>query len=202
MQDEDLYWNIVSQRSCGREFHGVRTHGGNYRLSSFQAAVLLGQLAGMRKRAPLVDRNGLALDAAVSEAPGVKPLRRHRSITRQCGYGFAFLYSAKAFGGVPITDFRASLAAELGQSFMPTYAPLNTGQLYAPHQKRRHRISKDYVKAITPQRWDLPNAIDLWENRAVIAPWRIYACPPSRARYLTDAIAKIHDNRQELLDRK
>jgi L-glutamine:2-deoxy-scyllo-inosose/3-amino-2,3-dideoxy-scyllo-inosose aminotransferase len=201
MQDEALYWNILSQRACGREYNGVRMHSGNYRMTSFQAAVLLGQLAGMRKRAPLVDRNGRALDDAVSQAPGVRPLRRHKAITRQCGYGFAFLYNPRAFGGLPLADFRAALSAELGQRFLPTYAPLNTGELYTPHLKKRHRISKAYEKAITPSRWDLPNANDLWRNRAVISPWNIYACPPSRARYLTDAIAKIHENRQELLDR-
>ena len=201
MQDEALYWNILSQRACGREYQGIRMHSGNYRMTSFQSAVLLGQLAGMRRRAPLVDRNGLAMDAAIAASPGVKPLRRHKAITRQCGYGFAFLYNPKTFGGLPLADFRSALSAELGQPFMPTYAPLNTGELYTPHLKKRHQISKTYLKAITPSRWDLPNAIDLWENRAVISPWSIYACPPSRARYLTDAIAKIHENHGELLGR-
>lgn len=201
MQDEALYWNILSQRACGREYNGVRVHSGNYRMTSFQAAVLLGQLSGMRRRAPLVDRNGRALDEAVGNAPGVSPLRRHRSIARQCGYGFAFLYDPKAFDGLPLARFREALAAELGHRFLPTYAPLHTGELYTPHLKKRHQIGRAYVKAITPSRWTLPNALDLWQNRAVIAPWSIYACPPSRARYLTDAIAKVHEHRAELLDR-
>ena len=36
-------------------------------------------------------------------------------------------------------------------------------------------------------------------GKAVLSSWSIYACPPSRARLLTDAIAKIHENRKDLL---
>ena len=55
--NEDYYWRIVSQRSCGREFKpGVNAHSGNYRLTSLQAALLRGQLAAMRRNAPIFDR--------------------------------------------------------------------------------------------------------------------------------------------------
>ena len=201
MQDESLYWKIVSQRSCGREYEGVSVHNGSYRMTSFQAAVLRGQLAALRKRAPIVNRNGLALDRAVDAAPGVRSLRRPKKLTRQCGYGFVFLYDPKAFDGLPGDRFRETLSAELGQRFNTTYVPLNHGTLYTPHLKKRHQLSKAYVKAITPSRWKLPVADDLWQNRAVVSPWSIYACPSSRARLLTNAISKIHENRKELLDR-
>jgi L-glutamine:2-deoxy-scyllo-inosose/3-amino-2,3-dideoxy-scyllo-inosose aminotransferase len=197
-ESEDLYWRIVSQRSCGREFHGEKVHNGSYRISGFQAAILRGQLAAMRRRAPVVDRNGLALDQAVADAPGVKPLRRLKAITRQCGYGFAFLYDPNAYGGLAPQKFREALAAELGHSFGSAYAPLHHSELYYPHLKRRHQLSASYVKAITPSRWDLPVADDIW-HRSIISPWKIFACPPSRAHLLTEAIVKIHDNQVELL---
>jgi L-glutamine:2-deoxy-scyllo-inosose/3-amino-2,3-dideoxy-scyllo-inosose aminotransferase len=200
MQDETLYWKVVSQRLCGREVRtGIKVHSGNYRMTSLQAAVLRGQLAALRRNAPLLDRNGLALDKAVAEAPGVRPLRRDPRITRQCSYAFAFLYEPQAFDGLKASLFRQALSAELGVSFDTTYTPLNHSEVYFPHTKRRHQLSKAYVRAITPGRWRLPVAEDLYRNRAVLTPWKILACPPERASYLTEAIAKIHQHRASLL---
>jgi len=201
-RDEDAYWRIVSQRCCGREFPqrpGVKMHSGNYRLTSLQAGLLRGQLAAMRRNAPIMDRNGLALDQAVADAPGVTPLRRNRHITRQTGYCFVFRYDKRAFDGVPGEMFRKALSAELNWSFGTTYTPLSHSELYAPHTKRRHHLSRQYVKAITPSRWTLPVADDLWRDSAVVTSWTIYGLAPSRAGLLTEAIAKIHQHRGELL---
>jgi L-glutamine:2-deoxy-scyllo-inosose/3-amino-2,3-dideoxy-scyllo-inosose aminotransferase len=200
MQDENFYWKVVSQRTCGREHkEGVKVHSGNYRITSFQAAVLLGQLAGLRRNAPVMDRNGLGLDRAVADAPGVTALRRNKHITRQCGYAFAFLYNSEVFDGVDCATFRKALSAELGCAFFTTYAPLSHSEYYYPHTKKRHKLNKSYLKAITPSRWNLPVADDLWQNRAVLASWRIYGCSPKQAKLLTDAIVKIYENRHDLL---
>ena len=199
-QDEDLYWRIESLRICGRESKpGVKVHSGNFRMTSFQAAVLRGQLAAHRRNAPRMDRNGLALDEAVAAAPGVRPLRRSRHITRQCSYCYVFLYDKQAYDGLDAETFRKALSAEVGVRFDTTYTPLNHSEVYYPHLKKRHHMSKAYVKAITPSRWSLPVCERLWRDRAVLSDWTIYACPPSRARLLTDAIIKIHENRGELL---
>jgi L-glutamine:2-deoxy-scyllo-inosose/3-amino-2,3-dideoxy-scyllo-inosose aminotransferase len=199
IQNEEYYWKVVSQARCGREYGGVKVHSGNYRMTSFQAAVLLGQLAAFRRNAPRIDRNGLALDRAVAAAPGVRPLRRSPHITRQCGYAFAFLYDKEAFGGLDAALFRKALSAELGIGFGSTYTPLHHSDVYYPHTKRRHHLSRSYLKAITPSRWELPAAERLWRDQAVLTGWHVFACPPSRSRLLTDAIAKIHEHRQELL---
>ena len=200
MQKEEYYWKVASLKACGREFKpGYRIHSGNFRMTSFQAAILRGQLAAFRKNAPLIDRNGLALDKAVAAAPGVRPLRRDKHITRQCGYCFVFLYDKEAFDGLPGAAFRRALSAELGVGFGCTYTPLSHSDLYTPHTKKRHELSPGYVKAITPARWDLPVADDLWKDRAVATSWHVFACPPARAGLLTDAIVKIYEHRAELL---
>ena len=199
MQKESRYWKVVSQRSCGREFRpGIKVHSGNYRMTSFQAAILRGQLVALRRNAPIIDRNDRALDQAVAAAPGVKPLRRNRHITRQCGYGFAFLFDREAFDGVDGRVFRRALAAELGVGFGGPYTPLSHSEVYYPHTKKRHQLNAKYSKAITPSRWKLPVADELWRHRMVIAGWKVYACPPGRAHLLTAAIAKLYEHRDEL----
>jgi L-glutamine:2-deoxy-scyllo-inosose/3-amino-2,3-dideoxy-scyllo-inosose aminotransferase len=196
---EDIYWRIVSQRSCGREFKpGIKTHGGDFRITSLQAALLRGQLVAMKRNAPIIDRNGLALDAAVAAAPGAAPLRRSRHITRQTGYMFGFLLDPKAWGGLSGWDFRKALSAELGWHFTSTYTPLSHSELYYPQTKKRHAISRQHLKAITPSRWDLPVADSQYNDRAIMSPWSIYGLAPARAHLLTDAIAKLYENREEL----
>ncbi|MFB3892337.1 MAG: DegT/DnrJ/EryC1/StrS family aminotransferase [Phycisphaerae bacterium] len=201
--DEELYWKVESLRTCGRELSGqepgVKVHGGSYRMTGFQAAVLLGQLEAMKANARIIDRNGRALDQAVAAAPGTRPLRRSRHITRQTGYAFAFLYNQDEYDGLSGELFRKALSAELGCQFGTTYTPLNHSELYYPQTKRRHQISREYVKAITPSRWALPVAEELWRDRAVLAFWTLYACPPDRAHLLTDGIAKVYQHRGELL---
>ncbi len=200
MQQEEYYWKVISQRSCGRELkNGIKIHSGNYRMTSFQAAILLGQLEAHRTNAPLIDRNGIALDAAIAAAPGVKPLRRDPQIERQCSYAFLFLYDPEAFDGLDVAIFRHALSAELGIPFDTTYTPLNHSEVYYPHTKRRHHLSPAYRQAIDPSRWELPVANDIWKNKAVLTPWRIFGCPADRAHLLTDAIEKIYTHRAELL---
>jgi dTDP-4-amino-4,6-dideoxygalactose transaminase len=200
MQDEDNYWKIVSQRSCGREYRtGIKIHSGNYRLTSFQAAVLRGQLAALKVNAPVMDQNGRALDEAIAKSPGVSPLRRNPHITRQCSYGYVFLYDKATYNGLDNPAFRKALSAELGFEFWTTYTPLSHSEVYYPHTKKRHQLNPEYLAAINPGHWELPVADDLWKNSAVLAHWPILACPPGRAHLLTDAIIKIYENRDELL---
>lgn len=197
-QNEALFLSIESQKTCGREYNGVRTHSGNYRMTAFQGAILRGQLAALRENAEIFDRNGLALDAAVDAAPGVQSLRRDARLTRQCSYGFVFLYNSDAFDRLPAATFRKALKAELGWGFGTCYAPLNQSDVYYPHTKKRHQLSKEYVDAITPSRWKLPVSENLWENEIVLTHWPIFGCPPERTGLLTEAVAKIFEHRGEL----
>jgi len=201
-QKAGLYWRLRSLRTCGRDVKpGVAVHSGNFRMTSLQAAVLLGQLAAFKRNANIMDRNGRALDKAVADAPGVSPLRRDKRITRQCSYAYAFLYDADAFDGLPVATFREALGAELGAGFGGTYSPLNNSKVYRPDTKRRHHLSKQYLRAINPRRWKLPVCESLYAERAVTASWHLLSTSTKRAKLLTDAVAKIHENRGELLSR-
>lgn len=200
MRDEESYWKIVSQRSCGREFRpGFKVHSGNYRLTSLQAAILRGQLAAHVVNSEIIDRTGRALDAAVDESPGVRALARHPNLTRQCSYGFLFLFQPEQFDGLHVSDFRKALSAELGFEFWNCYTPLHRSEVYYPHTKQRHRLSSAYSDAINPSRWELPMADRLRESQIVQAHWPIFGCSPDRVRLLTDAIDKIYANRHELV---
>jgi L-glutamine:2-deoxy-scyllo-inosose/3-amino-2,3-dideoxy-scyllo-inosose aminotransferase len=197
-RSETLHNRIVSLRSCGRWYSGTGVHSGNFRMTTFQAAILRGQLEALRENADRFDRAGKALDEAIEAAPGVQPLARHPRITRQCSYGFVFLYDPQAFDGLPAPVFRKALKAELGFGFGTCYEPLNRSDVYYPQTKRRHQLGSEYVERITPSRWDLPVATDLWENRIVLAHWPIFGIASERTALLTDAVSKIYEYRREL----
>jgi hypothetical protein len=149
-----------------------------------------------------MDRNGLALDAAIAGAPGVTPLRRHPMISRQCSYNFAFNYDNLLYDELDVAIFRQALSAELGIAAGGPYEPLNNSPLYFPHRKWKFSWSKEFVQAITPMQWHLPVAEGIVRNRGVVIGWRVLGCPLARAHLLADAIAKIHENRKELLSGK
>lgn len=200
MRNEDDYWKVVSQRSCGREFkRGLKVHSGNYRLTSLQAAILRGQLAAHLVNCDVIDAAGRVLDAAVDAAPGVRSLARSEKLTRQCSYGFLFLFDPEAWGGLTVAAFRRALGAELGFEFWNCYAPLHRSEVYYPQTKKRHRLSASYLQAIDPSRWSLPNAERLHEQQVVLAHWTIFGCGPDRPGLLTEAIAKLYRNRKELI---
>jgi L-glutamine:2-deoxy-scyllo-inosose/3-amino-2,3-dideoxy-scyllo-inosose aminotransferase len=199
--DEELYGRVMSLRSCGRRSEsGAKVHSGNYRMTSFQAAVLRAELSALKDNADELDRRGRALDQYIDQAPGVQSLYRHPNLTRQCSYGFAFLYDAQAYGDIPAAIFRSALSAELGVMFGSCYEPLNHSPYYFPHTKRRHHISDRYVDAITPDRFDLPVAEALWRDRIVQTHWPIFQLPPERAAVVGDAVAKIYEHRRELCE--
>jgi L-glutamine:2-deoxy-scyllo-inosose/3-amino-2,3-dideoxy-scyllo-inosose aminotransferase len=200
MQDEEDYWKVVSQRSCGREFRdGIKIHSGNYRMTSLQAAILRGQLAAHAVNCDIIDGMGRELDAAVDAAPGVRSLTRHPQLTRQCSYGFLFLFEPEAWDGLDVNTFRRALGAELGFEFWNCYAPLHRSEVYYPHTKRRHHLSESYVEAIDPSRWSLPVTDHAREHQVVLAHWPIFGCSGDRPAVLTDAIAKLQSNRNELI---
>jgi dTDP-4-amino-4,6-dideoxygalactose transaminase len=203
MQDEELFWKITSLRLCGRDMKkGIKIHSGNYRMTGFQAAILLGQLEAFKINAEILNSNGLALDKVISEAPGVAPLYRNKNITRQCSYGFAFLYKKEYFDGIDTIDFHRTLFAEIGCSEYLLYESLANSTTYNPTSKKRHKLGKKYLEAINPSRWKLPVTEDLIRGKAVVIPWwRILNTPPEKAGLLADAITKIYENRKKLRDK-
>ena len=160
--------------------------------------MIRGQTAALAQNADAMHESGLALDRAVADAPGVQPLRRHKKITRQLGYCYAFLYDKAAFNDVDLAVFHKALSAEAGFPFFRAYTPLTHSEVYSPHLKKRHQLSDAYVKAITPSRWKLPVVERAASEEAVIALWQVYGCTPDRAYLLTDAIAKVYEHRDEL----
>jgi len=168
---KDLFYKIYSLRNCGRPYAadppvfglkkpaGMETtvQSGNYRLTEWQAALLLGGLKRLDAQVKKRDKNAIYLNAQLAEIPGILPMRRRKQVTQQSYFNFAFRIDPKELK-VDNKQFCAALNAELrsGDAFEPPYDPLSDCGLFKPRTKRRHKLNGPYWQAVNPRRYAIP----------------------------------------------
>lgn len=114
--DDETAERAETYINCGRasrsDRFGHRLLGVNYRMTEFQAAVLVGQLeklpAQTARRAARAERLGRAL----SEIEGLSLIEPDPRQTTQAIYQYVFRYDSAAFGGSSRDRFVAALEAE------------------------------------------------------------------------------------------
>ena len=201
-------------RNCGRrpvmsEMFGIDTgnyvsegnfiQSGNYRITEFQAAVLLGQLEKLLLQVELRDENAKYLNSRLKDIDGIKPMRREEGTDLQSYFNFAFRYDRDKFKGLDVEKFRKALSAEMNFPFTACYSPLNGCELYSPLTKKRHRISDEYFKAIDPARFDLPVAEKAFKEESVCCHHKILMGSQKDMDQIAEAIVKIRENADDLL---
>jgi L-glutamine:2-deoxy-scyllo-inosose/3-amino-2,3-dideoxy-scyllo-inosose aminotransferase len=214
--DAVLAERLDALRNCGRRpveddrFMGDKGAGnyvddgnflqsGNYRISEFQAAILLEGLKRLPAQNEVRDRNGIYLNAKLRELPGVLPLRRDERETREAYFNFAFRYDQSQFKGVPIEKFRAALAAELGITVDACYQPLNKCALYVPHTKpARHQLNAAYWASIDPGRFELPVCDRVHFRESVCVHHKLLMGDEADMDMVVAAINKIYEYADEL----
>ena len=174
----DKAWSI---RNVGRPRQGPwyehKIYGWNYRITEFQAAVLLAQLERapelMRRR----DEAARVLDKLIDEAPGVEPLERDGRVTRHAYHLYVFRYRPEEFRGLPKERFVEALRAE-GIPCSPGYRPL-------------------YTYGFLPPSKPLPNT-EKTREEIVWLPQPILLSKPQDLQDIAQAIQKIHQQAETL----
>ena len=198
-----LFERIYSLRNCGRGWQDDMRNtiqSGNYRLTEWQAALLLGGLERLDKQVKHRDANAMYLNGLLDQIPGVMPMRRRKEVTQQAYYNFTFRLDVTALEGVTNQAFCAALNAELrtGEIVEPPYDPLNNCDLYKPHTKPRHKLSAAYWKAVDPRRFKLPVATDANEKSGIAIHHAGLMGPKKDMDDIAKAVAKIVDNTDAL----
>jgi dTDP-4-amino-4,6-dideoxygalactose transaminase len=131
--DEELYQRIWSLHNVGRVLSpewrtsGWYQHeilGFNYRLTEFQAALLLAQFSRIEEQTARREKGARFLDQELAQIPGIRPQRRDLRVTTHAHHIYIFRYDSSAFGGRPREEFLRALRAE-GVPCSPGYVPLN-----------------------------------------------------------------------------
>jgi len=211
---KDQFYRLYSLRNCGRPYAAdppvfglnkpanmaaTTLQSGNYRLTEWQAALLLGGLKRLDRQVKLRDANAIKLNGLLGEIPGILPMRRRPEITQQSYFNFAFRLDTRALG-INNRQFCIALNAELSlpEVFEPPYEPLNNCGLYKPLTKTRHHLNNAYQKAITPGRFQTPAGTDAHESCGVVAHHQILLNTDKDIELLSAAVKKIIDNIGEL----
>jgi dTDP-4-amino-4,6-dideoxygalactose transaminase len=113
---EELIDKCNSYHNCGRpcgtnKGTGSFTRGDNYRMTQFQAALLLQQFDKLKKETAIRQGNADHLRANLGKIPGIKPVRLPEN-SKPSWHLCAFLYDAAQFSGLSRNKFLTALHAE------------------------------------------------------------------------------------------
>lgn len=123
-QVADRVWsvhNVGRTRSGGWYEHQVL--GGNFRMTEWQAAILLAQLRRVPEQMERRSENAAYLAHLLDAVPGISPPKPDARVTRHAYHLFIVRYDASAFGGRSREDFLRALNAE-GIPASAGYVPL------------------------------------------------------------------------------
>ncbi|MBO3763065.1 MAG: DegT/DnrJ/EryC1/StrS family aminotransferase [Thermoproteota archaeon] len=114
--DEELYTKAWSLHNCGRLPEGAwydhYLPGGNYRMTEFQAAVLLVQLKRIDEQTMKRMENAKYLNGKLARIDGISVLKDDERITRSSYHLYIFKYNSEVFGGLPKEKIAKALQAE------------------------------------------------------------------------------------------
>jgi len=210
---KELFYRLYSLRNCGRPYEAspavfglkkavevsTALQSGNYRITEWQAALLLGGLRRLDAQVKGRDANAIYLNSQLAEIPGILPMRRRKEVTQQSYFNFSFRIDPKELE-VTNAQFGAALNAELGlgSAFQAPYEPLNRCGLYKPQTKERHKLDKEYWKAIDPKRHKLPVCVEAHTKSGITIHHRLLMNSKKDMDTVAAAVRKVVDNIGEL----
>jgi len=114
--DKDYADLVRSYSNCGRvvggEWYDHINVGGNYRITEFQAAILLCQLARLESQILKRERNAAYLNERLSQIPGIRLSQQDPRVTRRSHHLYMFRYLQEEFGNIGRGQFLEALNAE------------------------------------------------------------------------------------------
>jgi dTDP-4-amino-4,6-dideoxygalactose transaminase len=188
--NDEMFELCQSYANCGRasptDRFRHRMLGFNYRMTEFQAALLLAQLERLPEQTRLRAVHGARLGEGLSRIPGISLLRKDERLTTQAIYQFIFKYDSRAFGGAPRDRFVAALEAEGIPSDGLFYEPIYRSMLFP----------------VDPRRWvgtRCPVSERAAYSESVWLPHQLLLGGPEDVDQIVEAVEKIHRNVDELL---
>jgi L-glutamine:2-deoxy-scyllo-inosose/3-amino-2,3-dideoxy-scyllo-inosose aminotransferase len=211
----ELFEKLDALRNCGRRpekekgtnkgaghygSEGDFIQSGNYRMTDFQAALLLESLKRLPEQNRIRDENARYVNSLLCGLLGIQPMRRDKRQTLGAYYNFSFRYNKDEFKDLPVTKFREALGKELGCSVEASYVPLNACALYTPHTKpQRYKLNERHWKQISPARFDLPVCHRIYREESVCFHHTVLMGTKADMDLMVEAIEKVHGNSEELV---
>lgn len=189
--------NGRSRRTTGADFTYGRP-GGNFRLTEFQGALLLSQMARIEAYAKHREENAAYLTGMLKEVPGIVPARMPEGCTRNAYHLYMFRYQAEQFAGLTREKFMKALRAE-GVPCSGGYEPLNKDPLVRNVLATRG-FERLYGKG-AHAKWERRNECPVNDQICREAIWftqTVLLAERSTMTEIATAIRKIHKNAKAL----
>jgi perosamine synthetase len=174
--------------------------GPKYRMNEFEAAILLGQLEGVRERFETRNRNARYLNAGLKDFPGLVPQKLYEGTESGSFYLYMTTYLKEHFNDTPRNKFLKALEAE-GVS-LSAYLPNGLHREPWPSHVLSLREYKEMYSPARLKRYleelSCPNCDRVTEDIAMI--WASGPLLGSREDMddIINAILKVHENRDQL----
>ena len=196
--DEDLAAKAFAYhhigRIAGRPFYEHHLVGWNFRMTEFDAAVLLAQLDRLEEQAQRREDNANFLCEQLKGIDGIRLLRREPYMTRISWHSFIVMYESEALDGLPRSRFTDALGAE-GIPTSGGYShPLYKNPLFT---ERRFGRLAEHVSFPDYRGVHLPNCERLCQDR-VSFPQACLLGTKDDMRDIAHAVAKVAQNADEL----
>jgi len=163
--------------------------GWNYRMTEFQAAVLLAQLERLPRQVETRNANIAHLERRVAEIDGVTTLRHDERMTTRSGYGVILRYDETSWRGVPRDTFAKALHAEGMRLYGAFYTPVYSAPLFA---WKDAPIEVDYSQTRCPVAEKAAWKEMIW------LPHEVFLGTTADVDDLCDGIVKLREHLDEL----
>lgn len=168
--NEELGEDAWSIMNCGRrkdrQWYEHFILGSNFRMTEFQAALLLKQLPRVERQMKVREKNATYLKKRLAEVEGITPLKPYPEVTRHAYHLFIMRYDKSAFGGVHKSKFVEALNKE-GIPLAPGYTiPLH--ELPAIRSYRLPYVTLDYSKTSLPVTEHACKEEGVWFHQSVL----------------------------------
>ena len=161
---EDAAKRVHSLVNCGRKEGSYEKFDGdifgfNYRVTEFQAAILLAQLQKIGKWLEIRQANLKKLDEKLKSAnAGIRVIPADSRVTRRGIYEAVLKYDAQAFNGLKREVFLKALAAEGIEMEGDFYVPVYQSELFNVRTSQWPALKERYGEAIGPGSANCPVA--------------------------------------------
>ncbi len=195
----ELVQTIVN---CGRasetDQFGKRLAGGNYRVTEFQAAILLGQLEMLDELTERRARNARLLSSALEQIEGISPLPRQDAATREFHYNYVFRYKA-GDSSISRDVFVAALDAEGIPCDGRFYEPVYRSDLFRVDAVQFPQLALMRDEPVDYRNSNCPVSERAAYDEAVWIPQFVLLGSEQEVGEVASAVRKVIANREALL---
>jgi dTDP-4-amino-4,6-dideoxygalactose transaminase len=183
------YVNSGRVKTTDRQASEGTMLGWNYRITEFQAAVLLAQLERLPEQVERRNANIAHLERRIAEIEGLSTLAHDDRMTTRSGYGVVLRYDERAWRGISRDRFVWALHNEGMKLYAAFYTPVYRTNLFA---WKDAPIEVDYSQTSCPVAEQAAYKEMIW------LPHEIFLGDTSDVDDLCDAIVKVREHLDEL----